>query len=74
MTRNPSCPGGYRPAIRDMPLRLTKKQEKYAARAVGIAQAVYNLMVATHLLARNHGHDPWTSPMEMEKLFNESQK
>ena len=45
--------------------------EKYSARAVGIARAVYNLMVATHQLARNHGHGPWPSPMEMEKHFNE---
>ena len=66
-----SCPDGYRPAGIVIPLRLTKKQEKYAARAVGIARAVYNLMVATHQLARNHGHGPWPSPMEMEKLFNE---
>ena len=66
-----SCPDGYRPAGIVIPLRLTKRQEKYSARAVGIARAVYNLMVATHQLARNHGHGPWPSPMEMEKLFNE---
>lgn len=66
-----SCPDGYRPAGIVIPLRLTKRQEKYSARAVGIARAVYNLMVATHQLARTHGHGPWPSPMEMEKLFNE---
>ena len=72
--RKSSCPDGYRPAGIVIPLRLTKRQEKYSARAVGIARAVYNLMVATHQLARNHGHGPWPSPMEMEKLFNELKK
>ena len=44
-----SCPDGYRPAGIVIPLRLTKRQEKYSwHKAVGIARAVYNLMVATH--------------------------
>ena len=71
MTRNHPAPTATAPAGIVIPLRLTKRQEKYSARAVGIARAVYNLMVATHQLARNHGHGPWPSPMEMEKLFNE---
>ena len=69
--QNSSCPEGYLPAGIVIPLHLTRRQEKYASRAVGIARAVYNTMVATHQLARAHGHGPWPSPMEMEKLFNE---
>ena len=69
-----SCPDRYRAAGIVIPLRLTKKQEKYAARAVGISRAVYNLMVATHELARSHGHGRWPSPMEMEKTFNQLKK
>lgn len=67
-----SCPDGYRPAGIVIPLRLTKQQEKYAARAVGISRAVYNLMVATHNCARAHG--PWPTAMEMEKNFNQLKK
>ena len=57
-----------------IPLRLTKKQEKHAARAVGISRAVYNLMVDTHNLARTHGYGRWPSPMELEKTFNQLKK
>lgn len=67
-----SCPDRYRAAGIVIPLRLTMKQEKYAARAVGISRAVYNLMVATHNLSRAHGR--WPSPMEMEKTFNQLKK
>ena len=69
-----SCPQDYRPAGIAIPLSLTKRQQDYAARSVGIARAVYNLMVATHQLARAHGHGLWPSPMELEKLFNELKK
>ena len=69
--QNSSCPEGYHPAGTSIPLRLTKRQEKYAGRAIGISRAVYNTMVATHQLARAHGHGPWPSPMETEKLFNQ---
>ena len=69
-----SCPSRYRPAGIVIPLRLTKKQEKYAARAVGISRAVYNLMAATHNLSRAHGHGRWPTPMEMEKTFNQLKK
>ena len=61
--QNSSCPEGYHPAGITIPLRLTKRQEKYATRSVGISRTVYNTMVATHQLARNHGHGlcprPW---------------
>ena len=65
-----SCPEGYHPAGIIIPLSLTKRQEEYATRAIGISRAVYNTMVATHQMARAHGHGPWPSPMEMEKTFN----
>ena len=66
-----SCPGGHRPAGIVIPLRLTKRQEQYAVRAAGTARAVFNTMVAAHQLARAHGHGPWPSPMELERLFNQ---
>ena len=71
ITRIPPVPTGTAPAGITIPLRLTKRQENYATRCVGISRAVYNTMVATHQMARAHGHGPWPSPMEMEKLFNE---
>ena len=47
-----------------LPVHLTVRQEQYAARAVGLARSVFNLMVATHrsapcagprTLAQSHG-------------------
>ena len=35
-----------------VPVNLTARQEKYAARCTGIACSVFNLMVATHQMAR----------------------
>ena len=65
-----SCPEGWLKAGISAPLRLTVRQERYAARAVGISRAVYNLMVATHQEARAQGEGLWPSPMELEKTFN----
>ena len=64
-----TCPDGWEKAGIRMPVHLTVKQTKYAARCVGIARAVYNHMVHTHKVARSYG-GPWPSPMEMEKVFN----
>ena len=50
-----------------VPVSLTVKQEQYATRSVGIARAVFNLMVATHRSARAQVHGLWPSPMELEK-------
>ena len=66
-----TCPGGWLKAGIRVPVHLTGRQEKYAARCVGIARAVYNQMVATHHLSRVQGHGPWPSPMQLERTFNE---
>ena len=39
-----------------VPTSLTVRQEQYATRAVGIARSVFNLMVATHQMARAQGY------------------
>ena len=42
-----SCPDGWSKAGIKVPVNLTVRQEKYAARCTGIARSVFNLMVAT---------------------------
>jgi putative transposase len=66
-----SCPEGWLKDGIKLPVHLTVRQGQYAARAVGIARSVFNLMVATHRSARAQGHGLWPSPMELEKIFNE---
>ena len=41
-----SCPEDWLPAAIVIQLELTRRQERYARRAVGIARFVYNRMVA----------------------------
>ena len=62
-----SCPEGWLKDGIKLPVHLTVRQEQYAARAVGIARSVFNLMVATHRSARAQVHGLWPSPMELEK-------
>ena len=50
-----SCPEGWLKDGIKLPVHLTVRQEQYAARAVGIARSVFNLMVATHRSARCAG-------------------
>ena len=66
-----TCPDGWLKAGVKVPVSLTVKQDQYAARSVGIARAVFNLMVATHRSARAQGHGHGPSPMELEKIFND---
>ena len=66
-----SCPAGWLQDGIKLPVHLTVRQGQYAARAVGIARSVFNLMVATHRSARAQVHGLWPSPMELEKIFNE---
>ena len=47
-------PEGWRKAGIKVSVSLTVKQEQYASRSVGIARAVFNLMVATRQSARAH--------------------
>ena len=65
-----SCPEDWLKAGIKVPISLTTRQEQHAARAVGIARSVFNLMAATHQMARTQGHGYWPSPMELEKQFN----
>ena len=66
-----SCPEDWLKDGIKLPVHLTVRQGQYAARAVGIARSVFNLMVATHRSARAQVHGLWPSPMELEKQFNE---
>ena len=66
-----TCPDGWLKAGVKVPVSLTVKQDQYASRSVGIARAVFNLMVATHRSARAQGHGHGPSPMELEKIFND---
>ena len=65
-----TCPEGWLKAGIRVPVHLSVRQEKYAARCVGITRAVYNQMVAAHRMARAHGEGRWPSPMQLEKTFN----
>ena len=66
-----SCPEAWLKDGIKLPVRLTVRQGQYAARGVGIARSVCNLMVATHRSARAQVHGLWPSPMELEQIFNE---
>ena len=63
-----SCPDGWLTAALVVQLELTRRQEKYARRAVGIARFVYNRMVANDQAGRDTGL--WLTPHELEKEFN----
>ena len=63
-----SCPDGWLPAAIVAQLELTRRQEHYAQRCVGIARFVYNRMVANDQAGRDEGL--WLSPHELEKEFN----
>ena len=49
-------------------LELSRRQEHYAQRCVGIARFVYNRMVANDQAGRDAGL--WLTPHELEKEFN----
>ena len=68
-----SCPDGYRPAGHVMPVRLTKRQEAYARRAIGIARFTYNLCVATHRFCRTN-RLTWPSWQDLNKAVNETKQ
>ena len=64
-----SCPEGWLPAGRVVPVHLTVQQERYCRRAVGIARFAYNLCVATHQFCRTN-RLPWPSWQDLNKEFN----
>ena len=63
-----SCPEGWLPAASVVQLELTRRQERYAQRCVGISRFVYNRMVANDQAGRDA--DLWLTPHELEKEFN----
>ena len=56
-----------------VPLRLTHKQQRYAARCIGIDRYCFNWMVATHSLMRSCWGNgiKWAGLAEMKRVFNE---
>ena len=63
-----SCPEGWLAAAIVVQLELTRRQERYAQRCVGIARFIYNRMVANGQAGRDAGL--WLTPHELEKEFN----
>ena len=63
-----SCPEGWLPDARVVQPELTRRQERYAQRCVGIARFVYNRMVANDQAGRDAGL--WLTPYELEKELN----
>ena len=68
-----SCPDGWHPAGYVMPIRLTKRQEQYARRAIGIARFTYNLCVATHDFCRINRLQ-WPSWQDLNKAVNQTKQ
>ena len=67
-----SCPEGWGPAAMVLQLELTRRQERYARRCVGIARFIYNRMVANDQAGRDSGL--WLTPHELEKEFNAAKR
>ena len=63
-----SCPEGWEPAAMVLQLELTRRQERYARRCVGIARFIYNRMVGNDQAGRGSGL--WLTPHELEEEFN----
>lgn len=69
----PSRPADHLLAGHVVPLHLTKRQQAYCRRAVGITRFVYNLCVATHQLCRANQLQ-WPSWQDLNKAVNESKQ
>lgn len=75
-----SCPEGYLAAGINIPLELTKRQQRYARRAAGISRLCYNTAVATlrmclanHLRypsGKNDGKSYYPGANDIAKTFN----
>ena len=65
-------PEGWLAAGIVVQLDLTRRQERYAQRCVGIARFVYNRMVANDQAGREIGL--WLTPHELEKEFNAAKR
>ena len=64
-----SCPEGWLAAGARVPLKLTKQQEQYCRRAIGVRRLCYNLAVATHRFHRAN-RLPWPSWQNLNMAFN----
>ena len=64
-----SRPKGWDDAGYQLSISLTKRQQAYARRAVGISRTVYNLCVATHAFCRIN-HFKWPSWQDLQKTLN----
>ena len=69
----PSRPADHLPAGHVVPTHLTKRQEQYCKRAIGITRFVYNLCVATHQFCRINRLQ-WPSWQDLSKAVNETKK
>ena len=75
-----SCPEGYLAAGISIPLEFTKRQQRYARRAIGISRLCYNTAVATlrmclanHLRypsGKNDGKSYYPSANDIARTFN----
>ena len=67
-----SCPEGWAPGAVVVQLELTRRQEHYARRCVGISRFVYNRLVANDQAGRDTGL--WLTPHELEKEFDAAKR
>ena len=65
-----SRPEGYLAAGHKVPLHLTKQQQAYCKRSVGIARMVFNLCVSTHNFCRTNRLN-WPSWQDLQKSINQ---
>ena len=63
-----SCPEGWLPSAFGVQLELTRRQEHYSQRCIGIGRFVYNRLVANDQAGREIGLG--LTPHELEREFN----
>ena len=68
-----SRPKGWEAAGYQISIKLTKRQQAYAKRAVGVSRMVYNLCVATHQFCRIN-RLKWPSWQDLQKALNQLKK
>ena len=65
-SRKSSCPEGYVPSRINIPLELTKKQEQYCFKALGVSRFVYNMCVGVQRFQYKNGMK-YSSWMDLRK-------
>ena len=68
-----SKPEGWLEKGLTCPVQLTRQQERYCSRAIGIARFIQNLLVATHRFHRINRLQ-WPSSSDLAKAFNSGKK